>query len=77
MKYSLRTRLFIMKMDIRCWCTRFWHDTLPFFVTRCFPRRIVSWCAIRVAANATTGKYSGQVVPDLTAMDAVKRWDDK
>jgi hypothetical protein len=38
------------------------------------PRKLVYWCAIRVAANATTGIYSSQVVPDLTAMDAIERW---
>ncbi len=41
------------------------------------PRQLVLWCAIRVVAHATTGKFSNQVVPDLTAMDALKRWDDK
>lgn len=41
------------------------------------PRQLVLWCAIRVVAHATTGKFSSQVVPDLTAMDALKRWDDK
>ncbi len=25
-------------------------------------------------ANATSGEYSGQIVPDLTGMDALKRW---
>lgn len=39
------------------------------------PRRLVMWCAIRVIAHATQGPYSGQVVPELTAMDALKRWD--
>jgi len=39
------------------------------------PREIAYWCAIRVFAHATTGKYSEQVVPDLTAMDALKRWN--
>lgn len=38
------------------------------------PRRIVMWCAIRVAAHATTGKYGNQVVPKLSAMDAIQRW---
>lgn len=38
------------------------------------PRRIVMWCAIRVAAHATTGKYGNQVVPELSAMDAIQRW---
>ena len=38
------------------------------------PRDLVMWCAIRVMANATQGPYSDQVVPDLTAIDALKRW---
>lgn len=39
------------------------------------PRRIAMWAAVRVAAHATTGKYANQVVPELTAMDALKRWE--
>jgi len=39
------------------------------------PRKLAMWCAIRVIAHATTGKYSNQVVPDLSAMDALDRWD--
>jgi hypothetical protein len=39
------------------------------------PRWLVYWSAIRLMAHATTGRYSSQVVPDLTAMDALKRWD--
>lgn len=39
------------------------------------PRKLVMWCAIRVMANATTGQYVNQVVPELTAMDALKRWE--
>jgi len=38
------------------------------------PKRIVYWCAIRVNAYATTGKYKNQIVPELNAMDALKRW---
>lgn len=40
------------------------------------PGRLVMWCAVRVCAYATTGKYSNQVVPDLTAMDALKRYEE-
>jgi hypothetical protein len=39
------------------------------------PAGVVYWCAIRVVAHATTGIYGGTVVPDLTAMDALKRWE--
>jgi hypothetical protein len=38
------------------------------------PRRLVMWCFIRVTAYATTDEYSSQVVPELSAMDALKRW---
>ena len=38
------------------------------------PRRVAYWCAVRVNAHATTGKWSTQIVPELTAMDALKRW---
>ena len=39
------------------------------------PRKLVMWCAIRVMAHGTTGQYSNQNVPELTCMDALKRWD--
>ena len=39
------------------------------------PRRLAYWCAIRVIAHATTGKYGNTVVPELRAMDALKRWE--
>lgn len=41
------------------------------------PRSVVYWCAMRVGANATMGPYSDQIVPDLTMMDALKRWNSK
>lgn len=39
------------------------------------PRYLVMWCTIRVFAHATTGEYSNTVVPELSAMDALKRWE--
>jgi hypothetical protein len=41
------------------------------------PKRLVYQCAIRVIAHATTGQYANQIVPDLTAMDALERWDKR
>jgi len=41
------------------------------------PPKFVMWCYIRVVAYATTGKYGNTVVPELSAMDALKRWEDK
>ena len=39
------------------------------------PRRVVTWCAVRVMAHATTGLYENPIGPDLTVMDALNRWD--
>ena len=38
------------------------------------PRSLAYWCAIRLGAHATQGQWGDQVVPDLTFMDALKRW---
>ena len=39
------------------------------------PKALVHWTSIRLIVNATTGEYGNTEVPDLTAMDALKRWD--
>lgn len=41
------------------------------------PRKIVMWAFVRVVSHATTGRWSNQTVPELSAMDALKRWDEK
>ncbi len=38
------------------------------------PRAVVYHCAVKVISHATTGKYGSQVVPELTAMEALNRW---
>lgn len=53
--------------------SRRWEKFLIWFVWK-LPRSVVYWSAIRVAAHATTGPYSNQNVPELTAMDALQRW---
>jgi len=50
-------------------------DKILLWLAYRLPRRLVLWCAVRVGANATTGEWSTQVVPDLLFMDALKRWD--
>lgn len=39
------------------------------------PKGLVKWCSVRLIANATMGKYSSIIVSDLTAMDALQRWE--
>ena len=40
------------------------------------PHRLVMWCYIRVGAHATTGQFGDTIVPELSMMDALKRWDE-
>lgn len=49
-------------------------DTLTRWIAWRLPRRLVRWCTVRLLANATSGKWDHQIVPDLTAMDALSRW---
>lgn len=51
-----------MKERIYIWLA--WH----------MPRRLVYWCAIRLASRATMPPYEKQVVPELKVMDALNRW---
>ena len=41
------------------------------------PRYLVMWCYIRVVAHATTGQYENTIVPKISAVDALKRWNDE
>ncbi len=48
----------------RAWRWLVWH----------LPKQFMMFCAIRVIAEATTGKYGDTVVPELPAMEAVARF---
>ena len=50
-------------------------DKLIMEIAWLLPRRLVYWCAIRLASHATQGPYSSQIVPDLNFTDALKRWE--
>lgn len=68
---EIRTRLSYARYEL--------HKTHQRVVMRLawvLPKSVAYWAAIRLMAHATTGSYSGQVVPELTALDALKRWDD-
>ena len=51
-------------------------DKLWMWIAWKLPRQLVMWCAVRLIAQATTGRYGHLLVPDLTALDALKRWQD-
>ncbi len=50
-------------------------EKLSMLIAFKLPKRVVYWAAIRLMAYATCGKYGDTVVPELTGMEALKRWD--
>jgi len=67
----LRVRLSLLRYDLHKVPQR-----VAMKVAWALPKQVAYWAAIRVMAHATTGSYSNQVVPDLTALQALDRWDD-
>ena len=57
------------------WRMRQLREWLEWKVAFLLPRRIAGLAAVRVVAEATTGRYSPTVVPELPAMEALRRWD--
>ena len=51
-------------------------ESIPQKIAWKLPTSVVMWATYRAIAHATTGEYSKQIVPDLSAMDAVARWSD-
>ncbi len=47
-----------------------------YWLVRQLPKKLVYFCFMHVTAHATTGEYETTVVPDITCMDAVKRYTD-
>jgi hypothetical protein len=65
----LQLGLGLMKHAISQWPEKFWMR-----LALLLPKPLVMWAAVRLMAIATQGEWSGQVVPELTAIDALKRW---
>lgn len=63
-------------LDLRYRIHRRTEKFLLWFVWK-LPRTLVMWCAIRVGAHATTGIYGDTIVPQLTFMDALERWNPR
>lgn len=38
------------------------------------PKSVIYYSTIRLVAAVTTGKYSNTIVPELSAMDAIQRY---
>jgi hypothetical protein len=63
-----------MKLNFMIWKRYLSEKFYLWFVWK-LPKSIILWSTIRLVANATTGKYENTIVPELTAMEALKRWE--
>lgn len=50
-------------------------DKVAMKIAWLLPSRVVMWAYVRVGTNATTGEYGNTIVPELSMMDALKRWE--
>lgn len=50
-------------------------DKMWLKISHCMPRTLVLWCAMRLLAHATSGKWDNQIVSELKIFDALDRWD--
>lgn len=75
---SFKGKIMLRLSELRYWyLTRTWNKLRLWFIWK-LPRSLVYYCAIRLIAEATSGpKYGNTIVPELTACDALKRWDFK
>lgn len=47
-----------------------------YWLVKKLPKKLLYFCFVHVMAYATMGKYGETVVPELSGMDAIKRFGD-
>ena len=53
-----------------------WKERAWIWIVWRLPKTLIMWATIRLVAHATTGQYDTTIVPELSAMNALKRWHD-
>lgn len=56
--------------------TYFWRQKVAMKIAWLLPHSVVYWCAIRVWAHATTGRYGSELATAVTFDRALDRWGD-
>lgn len=60
------------------WRTPWWRrnaQKLKTSIAWSMPRWLVYWCFVRVVSEGTTHEYSDTIPTDITAYDALVRWE--
>lgn len=61
----LNLKIFLSRLPEKMWFWLAWR----------LPKKLVYFAAIRLVAFATQGEYGNTIVPELPAMEAVRRWE--
>lgn len=56
------------------WRWRRIKDAIPRKVASVLPRKVAYWCAVRVWAHGTMGRWGNEHPTDLTVHTALNRW---
>lgn len=51
-----------------------WFENFLWWLAMHLPKRLDGYVYIRVATSGTVGKYSDTVLPELTIVEAYRRW---
>lgn len=62
-RQRLALRVWFSRLPERFWMSVAWR----------LPRSLAYWATVRMGAEASTGQYSHQVVPEMTFLDVLKR----
>jgi hypothetical protein len=46
-----------------------------FWLVKRLPSKLLYYCFLQVMAHSTCGKYGSTIVPELTGMEALKRYE--
>ncbi len=71
---DLAYKWFSLKCDIRYAWIRF-KEKVVMKIAWSLPKSLVYWSGIRLMSHATIGQWSNQIVPDLTVVEALTRWE--
>lgn len=64
------------RLDLRYKVSR-WYEKMRMQLVWWMPRSWVYWAVIRATCHATTGPYGNTDVPEVTAVEVLKRWEKK
>lgn len=67
-----------LSWHLRLWYAfKAWPSTSGCFIAYRLPDWVLYWAAIKMGAWATSGQYSTTIVPELTVMAMLDRWERK